>query len=160
MPKLTTSINSTPTVKQVRGFAYDGQDYSSVKPDGSIGLTFDVITDPKRIVAQHIMRRWIVEPGQLDVTSIGAGIRRYLNMTLTVMQRDQLEADLRNAALGVDGVDRCAVVVAQTRLAGAGQQLTATATVTLSRRFGSETFVTVFALTADTAKLIVNGQIT
>lgn len=158
---LTTSIKSTPTAKQVQGFYYDGQDYSTFRADGTgFGLTFDVIKDPKRIVAQHIARRWILEKGQLDVTSIGAGMRRYLNMSLTVTQREQLEADLRNEALNVDGVDRCSVTVSQKRLPSAAMELTATATVTLSRRFGGQTFVTVFALTASTAKLIVDGQIT
>lgn len=125
-----------------------------------MGLTFDVIKDPKRIVAQHIMRRWILEKGQLDITSIGAGMRRYLNMSLTISQREQLEADLRNEALNVDGVDRCSVAVSQKQLSGAAFELTATATVSLSRRFGGQTFITVFALTAETSKLIVQGQIT
>lgn len=151
---------SVPTAKQVQGFEYDGQDYSTVKPDGSFGLTFNIIRDPKVIVAQHIARRWILEKGQLDVAYIGAGMRRYVNMSLSVSQKDQLEADLRNEALNVDGVARCSVTVSQKRLDGLSFELTANATVTLAQRFGGETFTTVFALTAATSKLIVEGQIT
>lgn len=151
---------ATPTAKQLKGFTYNGSDYSTLKGDGTFGLTFTVITDSKRIVAEHIARRWLISPGDLDIATIGVGLKRYLNMSLTTTQREQLEADLRNAALEVDGVDRCAVTVSTRRDPSLGVELTVQATVTLSRRFGGETFTTVFALTADTTRLIVGGQIT
>lgn len=157
---LVYNPRSTPTAKQVAGFTYDGADYSTLKPDGTFGLTFKLITNSKQIVAQHVARRWRVEQGDLDVSYIGVGLRRYLNMSLSVSQRDQLEATLREQALGVDGVSRCTVTVSQKRLPGFGVELTARATLTLERRFGGETFTTVFALTATTARLIVEGQIT
>jgi len=157
---LKTSVNATPTVAEVRGFTYDGRDYSTLKPDGTFGLSFRVIHNSKRVIAEHIARRWICEQGDLDAAYIGAGFRRYLNMSLTVMQREQLEAALRNEALNVDGVERCSVAITQKRLSGSAFELTASATVTLSRRFGGETFTTVFALTAETSRLIVGGQIT
>lgn len=148
------------SVATVTGFYYNGSDYSTFKPDGTSGLTFTVIKDPKQVVAQHILRRWILEQGQLDVTFIGVGIRRYLNMSLTTVQRDQLEAELRASALDVDGVQNISLTLSSKQLPGAGTEFTIRATVSLTRKFGEQTFDTVFVLTTTTARYIVEGLIT
>lgn len=140
---------------------YNGLDYSTFKPDGTSGLTFDIIADPRDIVAQHVMRRWILEPGQLDIATIGVGIRRYLNSSLTAGQIDELTAALESSAQEVDGLDQIVIRNTKTTVSsGLGLSLNIVATISLSQVFGGATFDTVFTLTATTAAYIVAGQIT
>lgn len=141
-------------------FTYNGSDYNTFKSDGTSGLTFDVITDSRVVVAQHILRRWIVEQGQLDIESIGVGLYKWLNGTLLVSQYDELLALLRSQALDVDGVDGLTLTASQTPIAGGGIQLTISARITLTRKLGGQTFGTVFELTPGNARLIVEALIT
>lgn len=148
------------TAPQAAGFEYTGQDYSTFLPDGTSDLTFDVITDPRQVVAQHILRRWILEQGQLDVPWVGAGIRRYLNATLSQSTLNQLTADLRKQALDVDGVLAIVLTPSQTALSGGGVRLTIAAKITMQTKTGDQTFDTVFTLTPETATAIVAGLVT
>lgn len=148
------------TAPQAAGFEYTGQDYSTFLPDGTSDLTFDVIADPRQVVAQHVLRRWILEQGQLDISWVGAGIRRYLNATLLQATLNQLTADLRKQALDVDGVLAIVLTPSQTALSGGGVRLTVAATITMQTKTGDQTFDTVFTLTPETATAIVAGLIT
>lgn len=148
------------TAPQAAGFEYTGQDYSTFFPDGTSDLTFDVIADPRQVVAQHILRRWILEQGQLDIPWVGAGIRRYLNATLSQATLNQLTADLRKQALDVDGVLAIILTSSQTALSGGGVQFTITAKIMMQTKTGDQTFDTVFTLTPETATAIVAGLVT
>ncbi len=148
------------TAPQAAGFEYTGQDYSTFLLDGTSDLTFDVIADPRVVVAQHVLRRWILEQGQLDISWVGAGIRRYLNATLSQSTLNQLTADLRKQALDVDGVLAIVLTPSQTALGGGGVQLTIAAKITMQTKTGDQTFDTVFTLTPDTATAIVAGLVT
>ena len=148
------------TAPQAAGFEYTGQDYSTFLLDGMSDLTFDVITDPRQVVAQHVLRRWILEQGQLDVPWVGAGVRRYLNATLSQSTLNQLTADLRKQALDVDGVTAIVLTPSQTALSGGGVQLTVAATITMQSKTGDQTFDTVCTLTPETATAIVAGLVT
>ena len=148
------------TAPQAAGFEYTGQDYSTFLPDGTSDLTFDVIADPRQVVAQHILRRWILEQGQLDIPWVGAGVRRYLNATLSQATLNQLTADLRKQALDVDGVAAIVLTPSQQPLNGAGVQLTVAAKITMQTKTGDQTFDTVFVLTPETATAIVAGLVT
>ena len=148
------------TTPQAAGFEYTGQDYSTFLPDGTSDLTFDVIADPRQVVAQHILRLWILEQGQLDVPWVGAGVRRYLNATLSQATLNQLTADLRKQALDVDGVLAIVLTPSQRPLSGAGVELTIAAKITMQTKTGDQTFDTVFVLTPETATAIVAGLVT
>lgn len=148
------------TTPQAAGFEYTGQDYSTFLPNGTSDLTFDVIADPRRVVAQHVLRRWILEQGQLDVPWVGAGVQRYLNATLSQSTLNQLTADLRKQALDVDGVLAIVLTPSQIPLSGGGVRLTVAATITMQSKTGDETFDTVFVLTPETATEIVAGLVT
>lgn len=148
------------TTPQAAGFEYTGQDYSTFLPDGTSDLTFDAIADPRVVVAQHILRRWILEQGQLDIPWVGAGIRRYLNATLSQSTLNQLTADLRKQALDVDGVLAIVLTPSQQPIGGGSVQLTVTARITMQTKTGDQTFDTVFVLTAETATAIVAGLVT
>lgn len=139
---------------------YNGPDYNTFFADGTSGLTFDEITDPRDIVAQHVMRRWILEPSQLDIPTIGVGIRRYLNSSNTLTSLDELVAQLEASAQEVDGLDNIVIRSSKTvATSSLGVQLNIIATISLSQRFGGATFDTVFQLTATTALAIVEGLV-
>jgi hypothetical protein len=148
------------TEPQAAGFEYTGQDYGTFLPDGTSDLTFDVIADPRQVVAQHVLRRWILEQGQLDVPWVGAGVQRYLNATLSQATLNQLTADLRKQALDVDGVTAIVLTPSQTALGGGGVELAVAATITMQTKTGDQTFDTVFVLTPETAIAIVVGLVT
>ena len=139
---------------------YDGSDYNTFKPDGTSGLTFDVITDPRVVVAQHILRRWLIEPGQLDIPDIGVGVKKYLNMALRTSEAEALAASMRVQAIEVDGVEDVALTYSQAPISGGGITLRVSLTVTLSQVFGGETFNTVFELSPTKVSYIISGQAT
>ena len=139
---------------------YDGSDYNTFRPDGTSGLTFDVITDPRDVVAQHILRRWLIEPGQLDIPDIGVGVKKYLNMSMRALEAEELVASMRIQAQEVDGVEDVALAYSQTSINGGGIVLRVSLTVTLSQVLGGQTFDTVFELTQDKVSYIISGQAT
>lgn len=133
---------------------YVGPDWSSLAKDGTFDLnpSFGLLSDPYRIVVEHILRRWIVQPGELDDANIGAGLNQWLNGNLTISDFDELAAKLRSSALDVDGV---ADIQLQITL-DAKENLTITASISLD---DSSNFPTIFSLSDEGAiQLIVDGQ--
>lgn len=135
---------------------YGGPDWSTLDKDGNFDLdpNFGLITDPFRIVAEHVLRRWLIEPGELDIPTIGAGLARWLNGNLSTTDYDELTARLRSSALEVDGLADIDLQVSP--LSDQQSDLVITASITL---VDGENFPTIFSLSTDGAvKLIVNGE--
>jgi len=132
---------------------YTGFDWSTLAADGTFDLdpSFGLLTDPFRVVTEHILRRWIVQPGEMDDPNIGVGISQWLNGNLTTADFDELAAKLRSSALDVDGVADIAIQVSLV-----DENLTITASISLE---DGSNFPTVFSLSDEGAiQLIVNGQ--
>lgn len=135
---------------------YGGPDWSTLDKDGNFDLdpNFGLITDPFRIVAEHVLRRWLIEPGELDIPTIGAGLSRWLNGNLSTTDYDELTARLRSSALEVDGLADIDLQVSP--LSDQQSDLVITASISLTN---GQNFPTIFSLSADGAiKLIVNGE--
>ena len=133
--------------------AYNGSDYNTVVGNGlDLDPNFTVIDNPFIVVAQHVLRRWIVEPGQLDVEFIGCGLGDILNGNLSQNDVNELSANLRSMALTVDGLQDIQLAP----LDISNNTLTINATITL---VDGDSFNTVFALSAETIQMIVDGQV-
>ncbi len=133
--------------------SYSGPDWSTLTADGSMDLdpNFGLITDPFQLVAEHVLRRWVIEPGELDIATIGAGLNSWLNGNLDQADYDELTARLRSSALDVDGL----ADIALTPSLDAEGNLTITASISLE---SGENFPTIFSLSADGAiQLIIDG---
>lgn len=133
--------------------AYTGTDYNTLLGGGfDLDPNFTQIKEPFIVVAQHVLRRWVVAPGQLDVSFIGAALGELLNGNLSADGLDELSANLRSQALTVDGLQD----IALKPLVITNHTLTIDAVITL---VDGTSFNTVFALTAETIKLIVDGNV-
>jgi len=131
---------------------YGGPDWSTLTADGTFDLdpSFGQLTDPFKIVAEHILRRWVVRPGELDIATIGVGLSDWANGNLSQTDQDELVARLRGAALDVDGVADIQLAVSLVN-----DSLIVTASISLE---DNSNFSTIFSLSADGAiQLIVNG---
>ncbi len=132
---------------------YGGPDWSTLTADGQFDLdpSFGLLTDPFRLVAEHVLRRWVIEPGELDIPTIGAGLNQWLNGNLSGGDYNELIAKLRSSALDVDGL---ADISLEPSLDAEGNL---TISTFISLEDGSS-FPTIFSLSADGAiQLIVDG---
>ncbi len=131
---------------------YGGPDWSTLTADGQFDLdpSFGLITNPFQIVAEHVLRRWVIEPGELDIPTIGAGLNEWLNGNLDQNDFNELTARLRSTALDVDGL---ADISLQITLTDGNFVITAS----ISLEDGSN-FPTIFSLsTSGAIQLIVDG---
>lgn len=133
---------------------YGGPDWSTLTDDGQFDLdpSFGLLTDSFRIVAEHVLRRWVIEPGELDIATIGAGLNQWINGNLAQADFDELTARLRSSALDIDGL---ADISLQVSLEANTGNLVITASISLE---DGSNFPTVFSLSTEGAiKLIVDG---
>lgn len=132
---------------------YGGPDWSTLTADGQFDLdpSFGLLTNPFRIVAEHVLRRWIIKPGELDIATIGAGLNDWLNGGLTPADFDELSARLRSTALDVDGLSDISLDISLND----SEDLVITASISLE---DGSNFPTIFSLSQDGAiQLIVDG---
>jgi hypothetical protein len=90
-----------------------GADYSTFKPDGTIGLdlSFRAISGA-RAKAEKVARRWTTPRKRMFwAKGVGCDIRTLVNADLTTRDRIQWEIALANEARRVAGVRRCKVTI-------------------------------------------------
>lgn len=91
-----------------------GVDFSTFwAKDGSVGMdpNWTPILSGDRILLEHVVRRWIIRPGEMHDASIGAGLFGYVNKALSPLQVGKLQAKLKEQALAVEGVEDCKVQI-------------------------------------------------
>ncbi len=127
-----------------------GVDFSTfVRLDGQPGMdpSFVPMASGVTTVLEHIVRRWIIVPGEMHDKTIGAALFSYVNRAMTPLETGMLQARLREQALMVEGVEEIQVFARRpkpTTLEIVGQ-------VTLG---DNQKWTFVFALTSDKVELI------
>lgn len=106
-----------------------GSDYSTFRPNGTYGLTYQRITGP-RVPLEGVGRRWLTSPGDLkwDPTG-GFDVAELENNDLSAQARDRIGRRLASEAKQVDFVIDAAV-----RLVLAGDELTIAGQILLADR--------------------------
>ncbi len=140
----------------VNGTTYPaGADFSTfIRADGQLGMdpSFVPLSSGIRTILEHIVRRWIMVPGEMHDKSIGADILSWLNKPMTELQKGMLRTKLREQARNVEGVDDARVLVDNTT----ANTLNIQGQVTLGN---NQKWTFVFVLTADKIDLITLASV-
>lgn len=58
-----------------------------------------------RAVAEHVMRRWVTQPGEMHDDNYGVGIFNYVNASMLPVEVAALKATLKDQARQVEGLE-------------------------------------------------------